>query len=83
MGDDEPERRTKLRQKHMQEACALRARREQPLVEDEERHDPVAVAPGRGQRGVVVGAQVAGEEDDCRAGHRRVESSDCFQGLSR
>ena len=69
VGDDKPERHAETGQKLVQEARALRARREQPLVEDEERHDPVAVASGRGQSRVVVHTQIAGEEDDCRARH--------------
>ncbi len=77
--DDEPgaagrERAPEIGQRLEQEGDAVRRAeaREHGLVEDEERHDARRAVDGVGERGVVVHAEVAREEDDDRA-HERPE----------
>ena len=51
VGDDEPDRRHELGEPRRSGSGALRARREEPLVDHEQRHDPVAVAPAAARAG--------------------------------
>ena len=61
-----PQRRVEIAERVEQEGDAVRRPEggEHRVVEDEQRHDPLRLLGGSGQRRVVLDAKIAGEEDD-------------------